>query len=98
MQGKGRGTPPTHAAAAVSAHRDKGEASRLVCVTLNVCVSISVYFCGRWGMTGTKPTSDALHTRYEHHTETSITVVPKKVSEVDPSIGGTTLLSSASVY
>lgn len=97
MQGKGGSTPPTHTAAAVSTHRDKGEASRLVPVTLNVCVSMNVHFCGRWGMTGTKPTSDN-YTSAMSTTQTSITVVPKKVSEVDPSIGGTTLLSSASLY
>ena len=45
-EGKVQGSStPTHAAAALSARRDTGEASRLVPATLNICACTSVCFC-----------------------------------------------------
>lgn len=97
MQGRGRGTPPTHAAAAVFVCM-QGEASRLVPVTLSVCVSMRM--CRRHGegqgQDLPQPLSGA--SGYEHPIDTS-RILALKISYADPSKGGNTFfLSSASIY
>lgn len=86
VQGRGRGTPPTHTAAALSACRDKGEASRRVPATQNACVSTCAFVIDvEWQGQGIPLTIIQLLgdvSCHQHHPETSTTLVPRKISEV----------------